>query len=98
MADVIGLSDVSSKDTGKGSQLPSGDLKRKYKMAEKEKSSKKCPVGYVYYAKTKKCLPTHTPKDLQPRAGEGWKMLKKEFTKYPKKINRKKISRKRKEA
>ena len=98
MADVIGLSDVSSKDTGKGSKLKTGNLKRKYKMAEKKKSSKKCSVGYVYNAKTKKCLPTHTPKDLQPRAGEGWKMLKKELTKYPKKINRKKISRKSREA
>ena len=27
MADVIGLSDVSSKDTGKGSQLKTGNLK-----------------------------------------------------------------------
>ena len=69
-------------------------------MAEKEKSSKKCPVGYVYYAKTKKCLPKHLPKNLQNalRKGEGWKMLEKELKKYPKKINRKKISRKRKEA
>ena len=103
MADVIGLSDVSSKDTGKGNQLPSGNLKRKYKMAEKNKSSKKCPVGQVYNAKTKKCVrKIIIPEALQPnnalRKGEGWKMLKKELTKYPKKINRKKISRTRKEA
>jgi hypothetical protein len=29
MADVLGLSDVSSKDTGKGSKLKTGNLKRK---------------------------------------------------------------------
>jgi len=32
MPDVIGLSDVSSKDTGKGSQLKTGNLKRSYNM------------------------------------------------------------------
>jgi len=32
MADVIGLSDVSSKDTGKGSKLKTGNLKRSYNM------------------------------------------------------------------
>ena len=61
MADVIGLSDVSSKDTGKGSQLKTGNLKRKYKMAEKKKypkSSKKCGLGQVYDAKAKKCVST----------------------------------------
>ena len=34
MADVIGLSDVSSKDTGKGSQLKTGNLKRSYNMPQ----------------------------------------------------------------
>ena len=32
MADVIGLSDVSSKDTGKGSKLKTGNLKRGHNM------------------------------------------------------------------
>ena len=32
MPDVIGLSDVSSKDTGRGSQLKTGNLKRSYNM------------------------------------------------------------------
>tara|TARA_R100000234_G_scaffold50355_1_gene30174 strand:+ start:245 stop:463 length:219 start_codon:yes stop_codon:yes gene_type:complete len=32
MADVIGLSDVSSKDTSRGSQLKTGNLKRSYNM------------------------------------------------------------------
>ena len=32
MADTIGLSDVSSKDTGKGKELKTGNLKRSYNM------------------------------------------------------------------
>jgi hypothetical protein len=51
MADVIGLSDVSSPDTGKGSQLKTGNLKRSYKMA------KECKRGQVYDAKIKDCRP-----------------------------------------
>ena len=35
MADVLGLSDVSSKDTGKGKQLKTGNLKRSYNMPKK---------------------------------------------------------------
>ena len=41
MADVIGLNDVSSKDTGKGSQLNTGNLKRSYNMP----SPKVCKTG-----------------------------------------------------
>ena len=32
MAGVLGLSDVSSKDTGSGSKLKTGNLKRSYNM------------------------------------------------------------------
>ena len=32
MADVFGLSDVSTKDTGAGSKLKTGNLKRSYNM------------------------------------------------------------------
>ena len=32
MADVLGLSDVSTPDTGKGSKLKTGNLKRGYNM------------------------------------------------------------------
>jgi len=32
MADVLGLSDVSSEDTGKGKQLKTGNLKRSHNM------------------------------------------------------------------
>ena len=52
MADVIGLSDVSSKDTGKGSKLKTGNLKRSYKMASKSK----CSTKQVWNAKLKKCV------------------------------------------
>ena len=38
MADVIGLSDVSSKDTGKGSKLKTGG-RRRYNMAKPSKKS-----------------------------------------------------------
>ena len=51
MADVIGLGDVSSEDTGKGSQLKTGNLKRSYNMAAK------CKSGQVYSQKLKKCIP-----------------------------------------
>ena len=53
MANVIGISDVSSKDVGSGSNLKTGNLKRKYNMAEKKKVDK-CPSGEVYSAKAKK--------------------------------------------
>jgi len=52
MADVIGLSDVSSKDTGKGSKLKTGNLKRSYTMAGK------CKTGEVYNQRLKKCVPS----------------------------------------
>ena len=37
MADSIGLSDVSSPDTGKGSQLKTGGGRRKHNMPSKDK-------------------------------------------------------------
>ena len=39
MADVIGMSDVSSPDTGKGSQLKTGGGRRKYNMSKPSKKS-----------------------------------------------------------
>ena len=50
MADVIGMSDVSSPDTGKGSKLKTGG-KRSHNMASK------CKVGQVWDQKLKKCKP-----------------------------------------
>jgi len=62
MADVLGLSDVSSKDTGKGKQLKTGNLKRSYNMADK------CKTGTVWSLELKKCVPG---KKLKPPGREG---------------------------
>ena len=40
MADVIGMSDVSSPDTGKGSKLKTGGINRRYNMPSKAKCDK----------------------------------------------------------
>jgi len=50
MADVFGLSDVSSSDTGRGKVLKTGGARRKYNMKDK------CGVGKVYDMKLKKCV------------------------------------------
>ena len=46
MADSFGLKDVSSKDTGKGSKLKTGNSRRSYKMAKdvKKYMGKKMPT------------------------------------------------------
>jgi hypothetical protein len=60
MADVIGLSNVSSKDTGKGSKLKTGGLNRSNNMATPEgkpTESAECHVNEVYNKKLKRCVP-----------------------------------------
>ena len=54
MADVFGLSDVSSPDTGRGgsTNFKTGGIRRKYNM----KGKMKCKVGQVYDVKLKKCV------------------------------------------
>ena len=52
MADVIGLSDVSTEDTGKGSQLKTGNLKRSYKMPKSGKLSYKSLAECLKTAKS----------------------------------------------
>ena len=42
MADVIGMSDVSSPDTGKGSELKTGGINRSYNMKSKSKRLISC--------------------------------------------------------
>ena len=49
MADVLGLSDVSSKDTGKGKQLKTGNLKRSYNMPSPKECAKKYKKGSKKY-------------------------------------------------
>jgi hypothetical protein len=54
MADVFGLSDVSSPDTGRGgsTNFKTGGIRRKHNM----KGKMKCKVGQVYDMKLKKCV------------------------------------------
>ena len=54
MADSIGLSDVSSEDTGKGKVLKTGNLKRSYNMP----SPQKCKKSYkeLGYKSVKDCI------------------------------------------
>lgn len=55
MNDVIGISDVSSLDTGRGksTSLKTGGIRRNYNMKNK---MKKCPTGKMYDMKLKKCV------------------------------------------
>ena len=48
MPDVIGLTDVSSKDTGRGSHLKTGGIRRKHnkKRNSKMPSPKVCKVSW----------------------------------------------------
>jgi hypothetical protein len=71
MADVIGLSDVSSPDTGKGSKLKTGNLKRSYAVAGKNKCKNWKKLGYANLAG---CLHDNPPK----KEGLGKKLSKKE--------------------
>tara|TARA_X000001388_G_scaffold27426_4_gene19384 strand:- start:20359 stop:20619 length:261 start_codon:yes stop_codon:yes gene_type:complete len=55
MNNVIGISDVSSPDTGRGksTSLKTGGIRRNYNMKNK---MKKCPTGKMYDIKLKKCV------------------------------------------
>jgi hypothetical protein len=48
MADVIGISDVSSPDTGKGSKLKTGGINRRHNMPSKEKCKTMVGPGKKY--------------------------------------------------
>jgi len=85
MADSIGLSDVSSPDTGKGSQLKTGGGRRKRNMPSKDKCKNWKKLGYKSekdcssYGKKKKktaieyqlekTMDKQTGKDLQKKYG-----------------------------
>ena len=56
MADVIGLKDVSTKDTGAGSKLKTGNLKRSYNMP-KACVQQKMKQGMSAKAAHKACYP-----------------------------------------
>ena len=79
MADSIGLSDVSSKDTGKGKELKTGNLKRSYNMA-------KCKPGQVYDQKLKECRVANHPhkkaqskREMKKREKEMYKIAGKQL-------------------
>tara|TARA_R100001480_G_scaffold137603_1_gene134656 strand:- start:601 stop:924 length:324 start_codon:yes stop_codon:yes gene_type:complete len=65
MADVIGLSDVSSDDTGKGSQLKTGNLKRSYNMP-KACVQRKMKQGMSSKAAHKACYPKKKASKKKP--------------------------------
>jgi len=67
MADSFGLNDVSTKDTGAGSKLKTGNLKRSYNMPKecvekmmkgKKKMSRKQAEAVCYPEKGKKGNPS----------------------------------------
>ena len=65
MADVIGMIDVSTKDTGKGSQLKTGGITRKHSMANK------CKTGQIYNTKLKKCV-SKASKPMTDKEADVW--------------------------
>ena len=72
MADVLGLSDISSKDTGKGKQLKTGNLKRSYNMP-KSCVERKMKAGMKRPAAVKACYsdPRFARTRKQYKAGKG---------------------------
>ena len=75
MDGVLGLKDVSSKDTGSGSKLKTGNLKRSYNMPKacvqkkmKQGMSSKAAHAACYPKEGKKGFPTHKSKAKQESA------------------------------
>ena len=80
MADIITLGDVSTKDTGSGSQLKTGG-RRKHNMADK------CKKGEVYNTKIKKCI-SKRESELRNKLGARYdKMSQQQRDLYPTKID-----------
>ena len=85
MADVLGLSDVSSKDTGKGKQLKTGNLKRSYNMP-KECVKRKMKMGMKRKAAVKACYPAGKPGPLTKIKGKiAGRKVRKSIKKHEKK-------------
>ena len=95
MADSIGLSDVSSPDTGKGSQLKTGGGRRKHNMPSITKCKNWKSMGYksasdcMSYGK-KKMAKTQkagtSAKDEQSKVG--WDMAKSKNVRMKKRLKR----------
>ena len=80
MADIVTLGDVSTKDTGSGSQLKTGG-RRKHNMADK------CKKGEVYNTKIKKCI-SKRESQLRNKLGARYdKMSQQQRDLYPTKID-----------
>jgi hypothetical protein len=90
MADVVGMSDVSSPDTGKGSQLKTGGGRRKHNMPSKEKCAKewkkmnyKSMEDCMNYGKAKPQKAGTSAKEQQDKIGwdmaesKNWRMKRK---------------------
>ncbi len=93
MADVIGLNDVSTKDTGKGSKLKTGNLKRSYNMP-KACVQKKMKQGMSRKAAYKACYPAGKKGSLKRavksvQASVGGMKARRAIKKYEKKSGRK---------
>ena len=85
MADVLGLSDVSSKDTGKGKQLKTGNLKRSYNMP-KACVKMKMKQGMSRKAAVKACYPAGKPGPLTKIKGKiAGRKVRKSIKKHEKK-------------
>ena len=80
MADIVTLGDVSTKDTGSGSQLKTGG-RRKYSMADK------CKKGEVYNTKIKKCISKRESQLRDKLGGRYDKMSQQQRDLYPIKID-----------
>ena len=80
MADIVTLEDVSTKDTGSGSQLKTGG-RRKYSMADK------CKKGEVYNTKIKKCISKRESQLRKKLGGRYDTMSQQQRDLYPTKID-----------
>ena len=80
MADSIGLSDVSSPDTGKGSQLKTGGGRRKHNMPSKAKCAKEWKkLGYSSAAACRNYKPKTQKAGTSSKQEQdkvGWDMAK----------------------
>ena len=72
MSDVIGLADVSSKDTGRGSSLKTGGI-----MIKNNMKRAKCKVGQVYDQKLKKCKDAPNRQQSARKKAEGKQKFRK---------------------
>ena len=77
MPDVIGLTDVSSKDTGRGRHLKTGGRRRKHNKGKKKMKRAKCKVGQVYDQKLKKCKAAPNRQQSARKRAEGTQKARK---------------------